>query len=61
MIIGELINTSRKLIKPLVEEYNADALLEIARSEADAGADFIDLNCGTFVKEEPELSLIHIS
>lgn len=50
MIIGELINTSRKLIKPLVEEYNADALLEIARSEADSGADFIDLNCGTFVK-----------
>ncbi len=54
MIIGELINTSRKLIKPLVEEYNADALLEIARAEADAGADFIDLDCGTFVKDEPE-------
>ena len=54
MIIGELINTSRKSIKPLVENYDAEAILAIVRSEAEAGADFIDLNCGTFVKDEPE-------
>lgn len=54
MIIGELINSSRKAIKPLVENYDGETLLQIARAEVEAGADFIDLNCGTFVKDEPE-------
>ena len=54
MIIGELINSSRKLIKPLVENHDETALVEIARAEVEAGADYIDLNCGTFVKDEPD-------
>ncbi len=34
MIIGELINSSRKTIKPLVERYDEAELLKIARTEA---------------------------
>ncbi len=54
MIIGELINSSRKAIKPLVEGYDAEALIAIGQTEAAAGAEFIDLNCGTFVHDEAE-------
>ena len=52
MIVGELINTSRKAIKPFVEEYDEAAILAIVDAEVDAGADYIDLNCGTFIKDE---------
>lgn len=54
MIIGELINTSRKAIKPIVAEFDAEAVRAVARAEADAGADCLDLNCGTFLDEEPQ-------
>lgn len=54
MIIGELINSSRKIIKPLVENYDEAALLAIAEAEKEAGADYLDLNCGTFVHDEAE-------
>ena len=54
MIIGELLNSSRKVIKPLVVDYNENALLEIARAEITAGADYLDFNCGTFIKDEPD-------
>jgi len=54
MIIGELLNSSRKVIRPLVEEYNCEALMQIAMAQIEAGADYLDLNCGTFRKDEPE-------
>ena len=54
MIIGELINSSRKAIRPLIENGDTEALLQIAQLQADAGADYLDLNCGAFVKDETE-------
>lgn len=54
MIIGELINSSRKAVKPLVENYDKEAVLAIAQAQIDAGADYLDLNCGTFVHDEPQ-------
>jgi 5-methyltetrahydrofolate--homocysteine methyltransferase len=54
MIIGELLNSSREAIKPLIENQDAAALLAIAQAEIAAGADYLDLNCGAFVKDEPE-------
>ena len=55
LIIAENLNTSRKKIKPLVEEQNGPAIQEIAKSCEAAGASYIDVNCGTFVTKEIEL------
>lgn len=54
MIVGELINTSRKAIRPLVEAWDAEGVAAIARAQQEAGADYIDLNCGTFIHDEAE-------
>ena len=54
MIIGELLNSSRKAIRPLMDAYDTEALRKIADAQKDAGADYLDLNCGAYVKEEVE-------
>ena len=53
VIIGERINTSRRQIQPAVIKRDAAFIQEAARSQREAGADFIDVNCGTLVEEEP--------
>lgn len=55
LIVGELINTSRKPIKEAVEKMDAGYIKEIARLQAEAGAHYIDVNCGTMVYNEPEM------
>lgn len=55
LIIGELINTSRKLIREAVEARNAEYIQEVARQQADAGANYLDVNCGNMVGEEIEI------
>jgi len=55
LVVAENINTSRKQIAPLVEARDKEALQDIARKVMEAGASFIDVNCGTFVTEEVEL------
>ncbi|WP_227762007.1 methyltetrahydrofolate cobalamin methyltransferase [Zhaonella formicivorans] len=54
LIVGELINTSRKAIKPAVEGRDAEFIKDIAQKQVDAGADYVDVNCGTMVFNEPE-------
>lgn len=54
LIVGELINTSRKAIKPAVENKDAAYIKEIAQKQVDAGADYVDVNCGTRVFDEEE-------
>lgn len=54
LIVGELINTSRKAIKPAVEERDAAYIQDIAQKQVGAGAQYIDVNCGTMVFNEPE-------
>ncbi len=54
LIVGELINTSRKAIKPAVEERNTAFIQDIARKQVKAGAHYVDVNCGTMVHNEPE-------
>lgn len=54
IIVGELINASRKKIKPIIQEANAEEVIRIAREQAECGADYIDVNAGIFVKEEPD-------
>lgn len=54
LIVGENINTSRKSIAEAVEKQNADFIVQVAKDQADAGADFIDVNAGTYVDRETE-------
>ena len=55
LIIGELINSSRKSIHENLEKQNIDFILDIARKQAEAGADYIDINCSTMMDTEPEV------
>lgn len=55
LIVGELINTSRKAIKPIVESWDEEALKKVAKDQDEAGAHYIDVNCGTQVHNEPEV------
>ena len=54
IIIGELINASRKAIKAAIEAQDAEAIQKVAMDQAEAGADYIDVNAGIFVGKEPE-------
>jgi cobalamin-dependent methionine synthase I len=52
LIIGELINTSRKPISEAVEKKDSQYIRQIAKAQEEAGADYLDVNCGTFVDSE---------
>lgn len=54
IIIGELINASRKAIAAAIAARDQAAIAEVARAQAAAGADYIDVNAGVFVGQEPE-------
>ncbi len=55
IIVGEKINTSRKSIEEAVANRDASFIAGVARQQAEAGADYIDVNAGTFVDRETEL------
>lgn len=52
ILVGELINTSRTSIQEAVKRKDSAGIQEVARRQADAGADYIDVNAGTFVEKE---------
>jgi cobalamin-dependent methionine synthase I len=54
IIIGELINASRKAIKAAIEAQDAESIQKVAKEQADAGADYIDVNAGSSSGKEPE-------
>ena len=54
IIIGELINASRKSIGAAIEARDAELIQQTARDQAAAGADYIDVNAGVFVGREAE-------
>ncbi len=54
IVIGELINASRKVIKAAIESENASIIMDIAKQQDEAGADYIDVNAGIFVDDEPK-------
>ncbi|MFC2000321.1 methyltetrahydrofolate cobalamin methyltransferase [Chloroflexota bacterium] len=54
IIVGEKINTSRRSISEAVERRDVAFIIEVARVQAEAGADYIDVNAGTFVDRETE-------
>ncbi|MBF0529001.1 MAG: methyltetrahydrofolate cobalamin methyltransferase [Deltaproteobacteria bacterium] len=54
IIIGELINASRKAIGEAIEAQDAETIKKVAADQAEAGASFIDVNAGVFLEKEPE-------
>ncbi len=58
LIIGERINTSRKPIAEAVKRSDAAFVIKEARAQLEAGADFLDVNAGTFAEKERELCAV---
>lgn len=55
LVIGERINTTRKSMGGAVEEKNVQLIREEAAKQVEAGAQMLDVNCGTLSAEaEPE-------
>lgn len=52
LIIGELINASRKAIKTAIEAQDRAYIQKVAAEQFAAGAGFIDVNAGVFAGEE---------
>ncbi len=53
LIIGELINCTRKKIGAAAAARDAEAIREVALRQAAAGADYLDVN-GGLPGQEPE-------
>jgi cobalamin-dependent methionine synthase I len=54
LVVGELINASRKDIAAAIEAQNEDEIKRVARDQVHAGADFVDVNAGVFVGKEAD-------
>ncbi|MCG6930875.1 MAG: methyltetrahydrofolate cobalamin methyltransferase [Desulfofustis sp.] len=54
IIIGELINASRTAIAAAIQGGDKAAIRQVAKDQAEAGADYIDVNAGIFVGREPQ-------
>ncbi len=54
IVIGELINGTRKAVAAAVAERDADFIKDLAVRQDAAGAAFIDCNAGTVADREPE-------
>ncbi|MHB8075853.1 methyltetrahydrofolate cobalamin methyltransferase [Desulfosporosinus fructosivorans] len=52
VVVGELINTSRKAIREAVEKRDIEYIQQIAKAQEESGAHYLDINCGTMVGEE---------
>ena len=52
IIVGELINSSRKRIHQAILDRDVTFIQNVAKTQADAGADYIDVNAGTFLEKE---------
>ncbi len=54
IVVGELINASRKAVGKAIEEQDAESIKNLAVDQHEAGADYIDVNAGVFVGREVE-------
>ncbi len=55
LVVGEKINTSRKAVREAVANQDAAFIRNLALQQAEGGAHYIDINCGTFIDREREL------
>ena len=54
LVVGELINASRKAIKAALEAKDAGYIQKVAQDEHESGANYIDVNAGIFVGQEAQ-------
>ena len=54
LIVGELINASRKAVAPAIENKDASAIADLAEKQSEHCADYIDVNAGMFADKEGE-------
>jgi cobalamin-dependent methionine synthase I len=54
IVVGELINASRKAIAAAIQAQDAAYIQQVATDEQEAGANYIDVNAGIFVGQEAE-------
>ena len=54
LIIGELINSTRKQIRAAIEKKDSAYIQDLARKQAEAGAAWVDVNAGAFPTDEVE-------
>lgn len=54
LIVGELINASRKAMGAAIEAREAELVKKTAEEQHQAGADYIDVNAGIFVGQEAD-------
>jgi len=52
IVVGELINASRKVVGAAIKAQDANYILQVARDQLEAGADYIDVNAGIFIDKE---------
>ncbi|MDN5344072.1 MAG: 5-methyltetrahydrofolate--homocysteine methyltransferase [Clostridia bacterium] len=55
LVVGELINSSRKAVAQAIANRNKAYIQDLARKQAAAGAAIIDVNCGTSIGEEEKV------
>jgi len=55
LVIGEKINSSRKEIYEAILSRNESFLRQLAKTQTEAGADYIDVNAGAFLEDEEAL------
>ncbi|MCG8618377.1 MAG: dihydropteroate synthase [Desulfobacterales bacterium] len=53
-VIGERINTSRKLVQAAVADRDADYIIDDVKKQQEAGATYIDVNAGARIGHEEE-------
>lgn len=53
-VIGERINTSRKLVQAAVADRDAEYIIDDVKKQQDAGANYIDVNAGARIGHETE-------
>ena len=51
LIIGEMINSCRKDVRFAIDNLDEDIIAELAIKQAEKGADYIDVYCGTYEDE----------
>ena len=54
LIVAERINSSRKAINQAIRDRDADFIRSEAKTQAEAGAHYIDVNAGSFMEQEAE-------
>jgi len=52
LIVGERINSTRESIAKAIREQDSAFIQDEARQQAEAGADYLDVNAGAFMGEE---------